>query len=88
MATILRMAAEAMSSPLGCPTRVIPRYLTLNTMPSSRVSLVSVQFSGSSASTTRQDTESYRQINTGVCAINTRDLDVKFASLIKSPELP
>lgn len=55
VATILRMAAEAMSSPLGWPTRVIPRYFTLNTIPSSRVSLVSVQFSGSSGWTKRQD---------------------------------
>lgn len=51
MATILRMAAEAMSSPLGWPTRVIPRYFTLNTIPSNRVSFVSVQFSGSSGKT-------------------------------------
>lgn len=51
MATILRMAAEAMSSPLGWPTIVIPRYFTLNTIPSNRVSFVSVQFSGSSGKT-------------------------------------
>lgn len=52
--TILRMAAEAMSSPLGWPTRVMPRYFTLNTIPSSSVSLVSVQFSGSSGGTKRK----------------------------------
>lgn len=40
-----------MSSPLGWPTRVIPRYFTLNTIPSNRVSFVSVQFSGSSGKT-------------------------------------
>ncbi len=46
--TILLIAAAAMSSPLGWPTRVMPRYFTLNTIPSKSVSLVSVQFSGSS----------------------------------------
>lgn len=54
VATILRMAAEAMSSPLGWPTSVMPRYLTLNTIPSSRVSLVSVQFSGNSTTEVNQ----------------------------------
>lgn len=55
VATILRMAAEAMSSPLGWPTSVIPRYFTLNTIPSSSVSFVSVQFSGSSDERNAQD---------------------------------
>lgn len=50
------MAADAMSSPLGWPTRVMPRYFTLNTIPSSKVSLVSVQFSGSSGWTKTVDT--------------------------------
>ncbi len=48
VATILLIAAAAMSSPLGWPTRVMPKYFTLNTIPSKSVSLVSVQFSGSS----------------------------------------
>ncbi|TNN82596.1 hypothetical protein EYF80_007114 [Liparis tanakae] len=50
------MAGEAISSPLGWPTRVMPRYFTLNTIPSSSVSLVSVQFSGSSDWTQTQRT--------------------------------
>lgn len=49
VATILLTAAADSSSPLGCSTIVTPRYLSWNTMPSRRVSLVSVQFSGSSA---------------------------------------
>lgn len=49
VATILLTAAADCSSPLGCSTIVTPRYLRWNVMPSSRVSLVSVQFSGSSA---------------------------------------
>lgn len=49
VATILLTAAAESSSPLGCSTIVTPRYLSWNDMPSSRVSLVSVQFSGSSA---------------------------------------
>lgn len=49
VATILLTAAADSSSPLGCSTIVTPRYLRWKTMPSNRVSLVSVQFSGSSA---------------------------------------
>lgn len=49
VATILLTAAADSSSPLGCSTIVTPRYLSWNAMPSRRVSLVSVQFSGSSA---------------------------------------
>lgn len=48
VATTLLMAAAESSSPFGCSTSVIPRYLRLKVIPSSRVSLVSVQFSGSS----------------------------------------
>lgn len=48
VATILLTAAADSSSPLGCSTMVTPRYLSWNTMPSRRVSRVSVQFSGSS----------------------------------------
>ncbi len=49
VATILLTAAADSSSPLGCSTIVTPRYLSWTVMPSRRVSLVSVQFSGSSA---------------------------------------
>lgn len=55
VATILLTAAADSSSPLGCSTMVTPRYLSWNTMPSSRVSLVSVQFSGSSAEMRGED---------------------------------
>ena len=48
VATMRFTAAADSSSPLGCSTMVTPRYFSWNTMPSSRVSLVSVQFSGSS----------------------------------------
>lgn len=48
VATILLTAAADSSSPLGLSTSVMPRYLRLKTMPSSRVSRVSVQFSGNS----------------------------------------
>lgn len=49
VATILLTAAADSSSPFGCSTSVTPRYFSWNAMPSSRVSRVSVQFSGSSA---------------------------------------
>lgn len=48
VATILLTAAADSSSPLGCSTSVMPRYLRLKSIPSSSVSRVSVQFSGSS----------------------------------------
>lgn len=48
VATILLTAAAESSSPFGCSTNVMPRYLRLNSTPSSSVSRVSVQFSGSS----------------------------------------
>ena len=48
VATILLTAAADISSPLGCSTSVMPRYLRLKIIPSSNVSRVSVQFSGSS----------------------------------------
>lgn len=49
VATILLTAAADSSSPLGRSTSVMPRYLRLKIMPSSRVSRVSVQFSGNSS---------------------------------------
>lgn len=48
VATILLTAAAERSSPLGSSTSVMPMYFRLKSIPSSRVSLVSVQFSGSS----------------------------------------
>lgn len=47
VATILLTAAADSSSPLGRSTSVMPRYLRVKSMPSSSVSRVSVQFSGS-----------------------------------------
>ncbi|XP_054675427.1 intraflagellar transport protein 172 homolog isoform X11 [Grus americana] len=51
VATILRMAAAAMSSPLGFSTSVMPRYLSVKHIPSSSGSCISAQLSGSSAKT-------------------------------------
>lgn len=48
VATILFTAAAESSSPLDSCTSVMPKYFSWKTIPSNRVSRVSVQFSGSS----------------------------------------
>lgn len=48
VAIILFTAAADRSSPLGWSTSVMPRWRRLKVMPSKIISLVSVQFSGSS----------------------------------------
>lgn len=63
VATILLTAAADNSSPLGCSTIVTPRYFSWNTMPSSRVSRVSVQFSGSSGERERERARKIKTIH-------------------------
>lgn len=67
VATILLTAAAESSSPLGCSTIVTPRYFSWNTIPSRRVSRVSVQFSGSSANEKNTNDSFVHQNTTNVC---------------------
>lgn len=66
VATILLTAAAESSSPLGCSTSVMPMYLRLKSIPSSSVSRVSVQFSGSSRETTKRLLDSQTHKDTPV----------------------
>lgn len=59
VAAILLTAAADSSSPLGCSTSVMPKYFRLKSIPSRRVSRVSVQFSGSSVQNQDKHSDHY-----------------------------